>query len=315
VPDVLPDALHAEALRLIGRPLRETDRFGLAVSGGADSMAMLAAASRCWPSLIEAATVDHGLRPDAHAEAMLVGRWCAEHGVPHSILAPDAPVSGNIQAEARTLRYRLLEKWCLDHGLSWLLTAHQADDQIETILLRLNRGAGVGGLRSIQARRGVILRPLLGERRSALRTYCAANDIPFVDDPSNDDSRFDRVRLRKALAGNALIDPRGLSRSVDALSEADMALDWMTDQLEASHVRHDGGTCALHRTDLPPYLLRKLLLRMINKMNPDAESPRGPSIDQALVQLFDGKVVALADCLVAGGPIWTVRRAPPRRLG
>jgi tRNA(Ile)-lysidine synthase len=245
----------------------------------------------------------------------MVARWCTDHAVPHVTLAPDTPIEGSIQSEARAVRYRLLDAWCVERGLSWLLTAHQADDQIETMLLRLNRGAGVGGLRSVQARRGKILRPLLGERRETLRAYCATNDIPFVDDPSNMDTRFDRVRLRNKLSHLDLIDTAGLARSVEALAEAEDALDWMVKQLEAEHVRAVDEVMTLNRTDLPPAILRKILLRMIEKTNPEAESPRGPSIDQALVQLFDGRVIALADCLVAGGPTWTVRRAPPRRHG
>ncbi len=245
----------------------------------------------------------------------MVAGWCADHDVPHVILAPDIPIRGNLQSEARTVRYALLENWCADRGLGWLLTAHQADDQIETVLLRLNRGAGVGGLRSVQARRGMILRPLLGERRETLRSYCTANNIPFVDDPSNADMRFDRVRLRNKLSHLDLIDPAGLARSVEALAEAEDALDWVVEQLDAEYVRRDSEAITLARTDFPPAILRKILVRMLGKMNPGAESPRGPSIDQALVQLFDGRVIALADCLVAGGSTWTVRRAPPRRGG
>jgi tRNA(Ile)-lysidine synthase len=315
VPDGLSSALEIATSRLIGRPIGADDRFALAVSGGADSMAMLSAAAQCWPRQIEAATVDHGLRAGARREAAMVARWCADHDVPHVILTPHKPITGNIQSEARTMRYRLLDTWREERGLTWLLTAHQADDQIETMLLRLNRGAGVGGLRSVQARRGMILRPLLGERRETLRAYCVTHDIPFVDDPSNADARFDRVRIRNKLSHLDLIDPAGLARSIEALTEAEDALDWMVEQLEAQHLRGEGDVMMLDRTDLPPAILRKILVRMIEKMNPEAESPRGPSIDQALVQLFNGRVIALADCLVAGGPTWTVRRAPPRRHG
>jgi len=315
VADALPARLNSVTARLIGRLVLPEDRFALAVSGGADSMAMLSAAALCWPGQVEAATVDHGLRSEAAQEAAMVADWCTGHAIPHAILRPDQPLAGNLQSAGREARYRLLAGWQAARGLHWLLTAHQADDQIETVMLRLSRGAGVGGLASVRARRDVILRPLLAERRATLRDWCSEQAVPFVDDPSNVDARFDRARLRQTLAGIDPIDPVGLARSVEALGEADAALDWMTDALESAHVRVEGEALILDRTDLPRDILRRLLLRMIARAHPSADKPRGPSLDQALVQLFDAKSVALADCIVAGGPVWTVRRAPPRRTG
>jgi tRNA(Ile)-lysidine synthase len=313
VPDALSTQLEEATARLIGRPATSQDRFGLAVSGGADSMALLALAVRSWPGQVEAATVDHGLRPEARDEAQMVADWCRSRHVPHAILTPDAPITGSLQTEARVVRYALLDAWRIARGLDWLLTAHHADDQLETLLLRLGRGAGVGGLASIRARRGVILRPLLGIRRADLRAYCEAEDVPFFDDPSNADERFDRARLRNRIAGFDLIDPSRLNRSLEALAEADTALDWMTDQIARDHVRPKGDALVLDLVDFPHAVLRRLLQRMISSINESAEIPRGPSIDQALVQLFDGKTVTLGDCVVTGGDRWTVRRAPPRR--
>ena len=283
------------------------------MSGGADSMALLSAAALCWPGAVEAATVDHGLRPEARDEAAMVADWCAGQGISHTTLAFDAPLAGNLQASAREGRYALLEGWRRTRDLNWLMTGHQADDQLETILLRLNRGAGVGGLASVRARRGVLLRPLLGERRAALRAWCTARGVPFVDDPSNEDMRFDRVRMRRELAGLDLVDRAGLARSVDALADADAALAWTTDTIADESLVLGGDSAVLNRTDLPPEILRRLLTRMIAYLNPGAEKPRGPSLDQALVQLFDGKAMTLADCVVTGGRIWTMRRAPPRK--
>lgn len=312
MPDGLTGRLEAATQRLLGRAVTPDERIGIAVSGGPDSMALLGAARRAWPGQVEAATIDHGLRPEAHAEAQMVGRWCAGEGVPHRILTIDGALAGNLQASARAARYRLLDGWQAARGLHWLMTGHQADDQIETMLLRLNRGAGVGGLACVRARRGALLRPLLGERRAALRAWCAAHAIPFVNDPSNEDDRFDRARLRRALGHHDLVDPAGLARSVAALADADAALAWMTARIAAETITLDDGTMRLAQTDLPAELLRRLLQHMIAAINPDAEKPRGPSLDQALVQLLAGKRVTLADCLVTGGTIWTVRRAPPR---
>lgn len=311
--EALAQQLNEATARLIGREVTPQDRFGLAVSGGADSMALLALAYQCWPGQIEAATVDHGLRAEARDEAQMVADWCKVHHVPHAILTPLEPISGSLQAQARTARYALLEAWRTQRGLDWLLTAHQADDQIETVLLRLGRGAGVGGLAAVRARRGHILRPMLGMRRAALRDYCEARDVPFIDDPSNADEHFDRVRMRHRLAGLDLVDPARLNRSVEALAEADAALEWMTDEIATLHLIRDGEALVLGCTDLPKAILRRLLGRMISSINESAEIPRGPSIDQALVQLLDGKSVSLGDCVVTGGSRWTIRRAPARK--
>lgn len=276
-------------------------------------MALLAAAFRCWPGQVEAATVDHGLRPQARDEARMVGAWCCDKGIPHAILTVDAPLAGNLQASARAARYGLLNRWREERGIPWLMTAHQADDQIETIILRLNRGSGVGGLASVRGRRGTLLRPLLGERRETLHAACVAQGVPFIDDPSNVDPRYDRVRLRRALAGTDLIAPAGLARSVEALAQADMALAWMADRLADDYLDLRDRQAMLTKTDLPPELLRRLLVKMIEYVHPEAEKPRGPSLDQALVQLLDGKSVTLADCVFTGGETWTSRRAPPRK--
>ncbi|MBN8817988.1 MAG: tRNA lysidine(34) synthetase TilS [Sphingomonas sp.] len=313
MPDGLAERLNGAVVRLLGRSVAPDERFGIAVSGGADSMALLSAASQAWPGQVEAATVDHALRPASRGEAKMVADWCQRAGVPHEILTVSAPLTGNLQASARAARYRLLEDWRATRGIDWLMTAHQADDQIETMILRLNRGSGVGGLASVRGRRGRLLRPLLGERRVTLRAYCLNRTVPFVDDPSNADERFDRVRVRQTLAGSDLFEPSGLARSVEALGQADAALAWVVDQFAMDYLQLEQGSAILRRTDFPPELLRRLLERMLAHVRPEAEKPRGPSLDQALVQLLSAKAVTLADCVITGGEHWTVRRAPPRK--
>ena len=139
----------------LGALLPSDARLGVAVSGGPDSLALLILAAATRPGRIEAATVDHGLRTESADEAAMVAGLCEQLGVPHRTLLadwPEAPTT-NIQAEARAMRYRLLNEWAIDRGLSAVATAHHADDQAETLLMRLLRGAGIGGLSATRAKR------------------------------------------------------------------------------------------------------------------------------------------------------------------
>ncbi|KKW89440.1 tRNA lysidine(34) synthetase TilS [Sphingobium chungbukense] len=288
-------------------------RFGVAVSGGPDSMALLDLMARLFVGQVEAATVDHGLRAASAAEAAMVADWCRDAGIAHATLHPSGAVRGNVQSWARAQRYALLEGWRTERGLDWLLTAHHADDQLETLLMRLNRGAGVGGLAGVRARQGVVLRPLLALRKSDLLDHVTERRLPFAEDPSNSDPRFDRAALRTALAGVDWIDAEAVGRSATALAEAEEALGWTVDGLAARHVLPDGEGWVLNRTDLPRELLRRLVLLMMDRLVPEAATPRGEALDRAIAAARAGAKISLGRVVLKGGPCWTMRIAPPRR--
>lgn len=289
-------------------------RFGVAVSGGPDSMALLHLSARAFPGRVEAATVDHGLRPESAGEAAMVGEWCAARGIPHAILHPDTPRAGNLHDWGRAQRYALLEAWRIERGLDWLFTAHHADDQLETMLMRLNRGAGLGGLTGVRPRMAHVLRPLLGVRKSVLQALAEAEGLPHVVDPSNADPRFDRSRMRAALAKADWLDPQAAARSAAALGEAEQALNWTVDALADRHVRREAEDgWRLEETDLPRELLRRLVLRMLAQAAPDALPPRGDSLDRAIAAAAMGRKASLGDWLLVGGREWRLIPAPPRR--
>lgn len=289
-------------------------RYGVAVSGGPDSMALLHLAACAFPGRVEAATVDHGLRSASRDEALMVAGWCAAQAIPHAILTPDAPITGTLQANARRARYALLERWRAARRIDWLMTAHHADDQLETVLMRLNRGAGVAGLAGVRRRQGVILRPLLGWRKAELAALAHDAGLPVVDDPSNGDARFDRVNMRRNLADAAWLDPLSAVRSAAALAESEEALDWMAGHLAARHIARDGDAIILHPTRFPRELQRRLVLRMIAQAGGMAQPPRGDTLDDALVRLEAGGKASIGDWLLSGGGgRWMLRPAPPRR--
>lgn len=225
-------------------------RLGLAVSGGPDSLALLLLAAAALPGRVEAATVDHGLRSESADEAAMVAGICRELGVLHENI-PVTLAPGNIQDRARAARYAALGEWCARQGLAALATGHQRDDQAETLVMRLNRGSGLAGLAGVRARGTApgsavpLLRPLLTWTRDELAAVVAAAGLEPAQDPSNVDDRFDRVRLRRALAEADWLDPEGLARSAALLAEAEGFVVETVAHLARVHVRATGEGFAL----------------------------------------------------------------------
>ncbi len=230
--------------------------LGLAVSGGGDSMAMLALThgwARVMGVRLWVVTVDHGLREGSADEAAMVATECAALGHAHATLRWHWDGQGNLQDTARRARLALIDRW--RGGLTHILFAHTQDDVAETFLMRLARGSGVEGLSAISDIRHVqphistphalaegevtqtapppgdggegtgfyVIRPLLQEARADLRHYARTLKLPFVDDPSNKDPRFDRAKARAALETLG-IDAATLQRTAARMLRASEAL-------------------------------------------------------------------------------------------
>jgi tRNA(Ile)-lysidine synthase len=291
----------------------DNDRICLAVSGGPDSLALLLLANELLPNRIVAATVDHGLRTEAAEETEFVASICTQLGVLHAVLKPEAPITGNLQSAARKVRYALLENFAATHDCKWIATAHHADDQLETFLMRLARGSGVDGLASIRAVNGRVIRPLLGFSKRQLEEICDAAGITPVRDPSNDDEDFDRVRMRKWLQESGIpFDVSAAGKSAAALHDASQALDWMCVRLAATHVKADGAKVKVDCGGLPNEMQRRLLIHALGQLQPDYV-PRGEKLERALTGLRSGEKVMLGDVSMSGGKLWTLETAPPRK--
>ncbi len=291
-------------------------RLGIAVSGGPDSCALLLLAAAALPGRVAAATVDHGLRPESADEARFVAGLCQALGIEHSVL-PVSVDPGNVQAQARAARYRALAGWAEDQGIAALASAHHADDQAETLLLRLGRASGVAGLAGVRERGRVadsqlpLLRPLLGWRREELERIVEAAGVTAVADPSNLDDRYDRARLRKALVGSDWLDPVALSQSASHLADADEALEWaaMREWNEAVRPQPFG---LVYRCRAPRAVALRVIARIVRELA--GEESRGGQIARLFDSLDSGSPASIGSLVARPEPGgWSFSKAPERR--
>ena len=287
----------------------------MAVSGGPDSLALLLLAHGALPGRVAAATVDHGLRAQSGAEAVLVGDVCRTLDVPHTVLKVEVS-AGNVQAQARSARYAALAGWAAREGLAALATGHHADDQAETLLLRLARGSGVAGLAGVRARglvpgsAAALLRPVLAFRRAELAAVVAAAGIAPAQDPSNQDDKFDRARLRKALAAADWLDVPALAASASHLADADAALDWA-----AQREWHECVTPAplglTYRPSAPRAVALRVIARIVREL--DGDDARGSAVARVFGSLLARQPASIGALVARAGPSgWTFTKAPRR---
>jgi tRNA(Ile)-lysidine synthase len=247
-PNAMPNddnsPISAQEAKRLFADWRGAPAIVLAVSGGADSIALMWLVAR-WrralahgPSLI-AVTVDHGLRAEAAAEAREVKRLARSLDLPHRTLRwTGAKPRTGLPAAARAARYRLLAQAARASGASHILTAHTREDQAETLLMRMLRGSGIAGLAAMARqteREGVLLaRPFLDVSKSQLIATLKKAKIGFADDPTNHDTNFTRPRLRALMPVLAAEggDPRNLARLASRLARANAAVEVLVDGAE-----------------------------------------------------------------------------------
>ena len=307
------------------RPFSPISRLAVGVSGGADSVGLmyLLAQWRDWreakgrlvPS-ISVLTVNHGLRPEAADEVALVKKWARALGFSHKALLWEGEKPGaNIQAEARDARYQLMTDWCLSGSVpADLLIAHHLDDQAETFLIRLQRGSGVDGLSGMAAlsqRNGIrLLRPLLEVPGDRLRATLKKADHPWIEDPSNEDERYLRVKVRNALS---VLEEFGLGRdrligTSKAMARARVALEHVTGELEGQTiVWSDFGFADVDFRlveKAPDEIALRLLARLVKKMGSKDFAPRLSALEGLLDAIKQG---ALGRGRTLGGVKFTAR--------
>jgi len=285
-----------------------------------DSMVLLDALVLCATShslRLSAIHVHHGISSNADAWASFCAEQCASRGVAFAEYRLDLEREGgqSLEAIARGARYRILTAADADV----VALAHHADDQAETFLMRLARGSGVRGLaamrpRSVAPGTGIkLLRPLLGWRRADLERVCVDAGLTPVRDPSNADDRYERVRIRAALAEAEWLGPAAIARSAANLAEADKALDWAVRLEWDHHVKERRGTILYRPSGAPPEILRRIVSRAVRKLATEGESElRGAELSRLVATLADGGTATLRGVLCRGSAEWQFVPSPNR---
>jgi tRNA(Ile)-lysidine synthase len=274
--------------------------LAVAVSGGADSLALVLQAQR-WTAAqggrLLALTVDHGLRPEAAREALQVKRWLAARGIAHRTLRWRGPKpKANLAAAAREARYALLFAACRRARFRALALAHHREDQAETFLLRLGRGSGVDGLAAmapVSERDGIaLLRPLLDMPRGRLRAALAAAGQDWIEDPGNADPARARTAVRAllpALAAAGLPAAR-IAATAARMRRARQALEQATeDLLAAAFSFGTAGDCRVDRARLaaaPAEIALRALDRALRRVGGRDLPPRLERLERALAKVL-----------------------------
>jgi tRNA(Ile)-lysidine synthase len=279
---------------------------GIAVSGGGDSMALLRLMAD-WGKdqrvRLSAVTVNHGLRADAAREAEFVAETCESLKIKHTTLNWTGwSGAGNLQDAARRARYGLMADWAKDRDIDTIALGHTADDQAETFFMRLARASGIDGLTGMQRRRqsdGITwVRPLLMQERFELRQYLRDLRQPWIDDPSNDDEGFDRVKARKAMAAltDIGIDAHVVGRVMDHLSQVRSVLDVTTHDHAIDCMTEDNGDLIIDRKRFSqgaPEVNRRLVSHALKWMSSADYGPRGLKLQEFMSAMLRGQHATL----------------------
>lgn len=281
-------------------------RMAVAVSGGVDSVCLLCWLAACGADIV-CLHVNHGLRKNAAVETEYVRDLCNQLNVPCEIFywTDDKPTTG-IEAAARNARYKFMTDFCHNNNISILLTAHQADDQIETFLMNLGRGSGLYGLaamRRVTWRDGIkIVRPLLYVPRAELKKYCDDNGIKYFMDEMNSDPHYTRVRIRQnrhLLSEKLGISDARILLAVQNLGRVRDALDDEISEMVASVTNNQRAVFIdSFLFDPAPDIRLKLLGTLIQKIGGDEYQPRLNSLSNALDKLQHDCKFTLGHCTV-----------------
>ena len=307
-------------------PFESPPTIAIATSGGPDSLA-LALLAHQWAKdqggRAIAITVDHRLREDSTAEAHQVKAWLDIRGMEHHILTwergpENESLQTAIQAAAREARYQILGHWCKEHGVKHLLTAHHAQDQLETFMIRLAKGSGLKGLTSTQrevlTNFGRILRPLLTLDINRLKATLKAFNQPFLLDPSNENEDFTRVRWRQLLPSLSAegLTPMTIQETFARLNHAQRLIDQHISSLLHQHASLSPYGYAIFNKGAfheSPEAFEEMLKRILATIGTKDYPVRRQALHRAMTNMKSGHSLTLGGCQILDKPqeCWVTR--------
>lgn len=291
-------------------PWESAPHLAVAVSGGADSLALAMLAQR-WASArgghVTALMVDHGLRPEAPSELAYAAACLAPLQIPAVILPLSLDPHSATHETARTARYGALESWCRAHRVLHLLLGHHGDDQAETVLLRLLAGSRPSGLAAMAGcvESGGLrkLRPLLAASKSALERFLREQAMSWIEDPSNQNPRYARSHLRQTLSQLPLSQTQRLQDCAKRLGVWRARQEQHLAQLLVQYVRlWPQGVGVMCGHGLAHPRAAEMLSAMLCTLGGTAHPPRHDAIGDALARLRMGKKGTLHGCVMESRP-------------
>ena len=300
-----------EILPNLGR-VEKGIKLAVALSGGSDSMALcflLDQFIKEYNGELHSVTIDHQLRDNSASEAIKVGEILNSHGIKHQIISwTDTKPKSNIQEEARLARYKLLTDYCHKHNISYLFTGHQKNDQAENFIIRAEHGAGIYGLAGIPKIGefdGIkIIRPLLDFNKHELQEFLKSKHIKWIEDPSNLNEKFTRVRIRNILNQYPeWIDK--LATVSENLSRAKDCIEYLLNKAINELVESDSKYTYIkvdEFNELPQEIRFRMLSKILQTISASPKPARGERIENLLVKLETGKAFkasTLSGCIIS----------------
>lgn len=299
-------------LLLLTPNINNSSDIAVAVSGGSDSLALSLLMAKFAEENninLHCITIDHQLRLESSKEAEQTKELLAKYNIKHITISwtGDKP-KANIQEKARIARYKLLTEYCQKHNIKYLCTGHQKNDQAENFIIRAEHGSGLYGLAGIpklnEFNKIQIIRPLLDFSKNELIDFLNKNHINWCEDPSNQNEKFTRVKIRKFLDKHSEWVDKLVALS-DNLAHAKEAIEYIVNEKFLNLVNVDSNQATIKLADfnlLPQEIRFRLALRTLQLFYPENKPPRGERLDNLLKKIKDEKnfkASTLAGCLIA----------------
>ena len=286
-------------------------KVAVALSGGSDSLALTILLQQILTKAdnrLIAITIDHQLRAESSQEALKVKSLLSNYNIEHHIIPWLGPKpSGNLQEKARLVRYQLLTDYCQQNNITYLATGHQQNDQAENFIIRAEHGSGVYGLSGItkltEFNQIQIIRPLLNFSKDELQTFLKKQNIEWIEDPSNQNERFTRVKVRNFLNKH----PEWISKLAkvsDNLARAKDAIEYLLEKSMENVTSINSNEALIDLlafNKLPQEIRFRMISRVLQTISNNPKPARAERIERLLTKLEMGqafKATTLSDCLI-----------------